>query len=148
MTRHRDAGTLRELREATLQHAAPDDAQGMVLDAQVDVLDHAPRGHERQFLGDGRDLVRQGVAGRVEPDHPPPDPELAGIWRDHPGDDPPQGGLAGPVLPDERVDAAAREGEGRVVDGDRRPVALGDALELDVGNRTGDHERASRSTPA
>ena len=111
-----------------------DHAERAVLDAQEDVLDHAARGDERQLLGDRRDAVLDGARGASGMDGPPLHAQLAGVRRDHPGDDLAQGGLAGPVLPDERMDGAAREGEGRVIDGDRRPVALGDARELDVGN--------------
>lgn len=95
------------------------------LPAQEDVARHAHQRDEVHLLVDGGDpgLLRLERAG--EADGFAAHAHLALVAPVHTGEHLDEGGLAGPVLADERVDLARAQGEGDVVQGDdaREPLA-------------------------
>ena len=101
--------------------------------AHVHVLGDAEGLVELEFLRDQDDSERLGVAGGAEGDLLAAELDVAGGGADHPRRDLRGRALAGPVLPDERVDLCGGQGHGQLVHRDRGAVDLPDGAQRQQG---------------
>ena len=123
--------------EPLAQRAAIDEAGAPRLGAEEHVLGHGQPRDERDLLGDERDPADERLARRPERDRRPPQDQVALILREDAGDDLAQGGLAGPVLADERVDRARPDGDRDIVEGPGRPEGLPEPADLEMDGAVG-----------
>jgi hypothetical protein len=114
--------------------------------AQGDVLRHGEGGHQPEVLVHHAHPGLDGVARRVQLDGLAPEPDRAGVGPVQPGEDVREGGLAGTVLAEQRVDLARPDLEvDGVVGEDAAGEPLGDAGRDD--GRGGAQPFGSPSTP-
>ncbi len=125
---------LGELLHGPHGRAAVEQAAGAPrLGAVDDVLGHRHRREQPERLVHHAHPGGDGLDGRAEGDRPAVDPDLALVRRQQAVEHRHQGGLAGPVLPDQRVDLAGREPQVRAVVGDDVAETLDDAGHLHPG---------------
>jgi hypothetical protein len=106
-------------------------AQSSRLVPQGDVLGDGHRVHEREVLVDHPDAGGDGVPRRVELPARAVDDYVARGRLVQPVEDVHQRGLAGTVLPEQRVDGAALDGQVDVVVGEHTRKPLRDPLQFD-----------------
>jgi hypothetical protein len=100
------------------------------LPAERDVLRDRERRDEVDLLVDGADAEFLGFPRRFGPDDPAGQTHLAGIGRVDAGEDLDQGGLAGAILPEQRVDLAGANREIHVRERHHPGKLLSDAAKL------------------
>jgi hypothetical protein len=100
------------------------------LTAHEDVLGDREVGEERRLLVDHRDAGGLRLRGAREVGGLAVEQHLAGVQAVHAGHDLDQGGLAGAVLPDERVDRPALDDEGARPQREDRPEGLAHVPQL------------------
>jgi hypothetical protein len=104
---HAEPVRVRELGDALLRR---DDVEPLpALLAQDDVLGDGERVHQDEVLVDHPDPVRDRVARGSDLDLLAPHEDPSSIGRVHPVEDAHQGGLARPVLADQRMDLAGAQ---------------------------------------
>ena len=96
-----------------------------------DVLGDRHEAHQVEFLMDHGDAVLQRVERRLQADFLALEAEGAGIGRVDAGDDLHQRRFAGAVLAHQRMDMAALQAEGNVVERQHAGEGLADALDLE-----------------
>ncbi len=114
-------------------HRRPVDPAGAAerLAAHEDVLGDRQVGEQRRLLVDHRDAGRLGLGGRAEVDVVTLEPERAAVALVDARHDLDQRGLAGAVLPDERVDRAGVDGQAARPQGTHGAERLGDVRQLE-----------------
>jgi hypothetical protein len=101
--------------------------------AERDVLGHGERADQHEVLVDHAEPAGQRVGRRAQAHGLAVEADRALVGLVEPVEDLHQGGLAGAVLADQRVDRARMDGEGDVVVGAERAERLDDSVELDRG---------------
>ena len=109
------------------------------LAANPDILGDRHIGHQIEFLMDHRDAVLQRVERGSQPNFLAFEPEGAGVRGVDAGDDLHQRRFAGAVLAHQRVDMAALETEGNIVEREHAGERLAHVLDLEqiLGIRNG-----------
>ena len=112
------------------------------LPADRQVLRHGERREQHEVLVDHRDPQPMGVGDAADLDRSAVEPDRARVAGDVAGKDLHEGRLAGPVLADDRVDAAGLELEVDPAQGPNPVVVLDDAVHRDGrGDREGRPDR-------
>ncbi len=106
---------------------------GPGLGAEDHVLQDGEVVGQHEMLVDHPDPGINGILGSLEVGRLTVDGDGALVGTDHPVDDLHEGGLAGPVLPDDGMDVTESDGQLDILVGHYPRIPLGDALELYCG---------------